>query len=76
MIVSRDTKPERQLYHVGALLLEALGDFPKRASEPFELFAHVNSKEAVSATMFALALDWLFLLGAIECKDRRVARCS
>lgn len=75
MIVGQDTKPERQIYHLGALLLEALGDTGEPA-ELFDVYEAMNRVGSVSVGAFLLALDWLFVLGAVVSDDGKVARCS
>lgn len=75
MIISKDMKPERQVYYLGALLLEVLRDAPGRTVELFDMFEQMNSREVVSVNVFILTLDWLFLLGAISNDKGRIAIC-
>lgn len=75
MIVGNDIKPERQIYRLGALLLEVLQNTPNRAIELFDVFEHMNSHENVSVNAFMLTLDWLFLLGAIANDRGRIIKC-
>jgi len=75
MIIDKDIKPERQIYHLGALLLEILQDTPKRSFELFDVFEHMNSNEIVSINAFILTLDWLFLLGAITNDNGSITKC-
>ncbi|MDP8208046.1 MAG: hypothetical protein P9L92_15385 [Candidatus Electryonea clarkiae] len=75
MIIGRDIKPERQIYHLGALLLEVLQATPNRTIELFDVFELMNSHETVSVNAFVLTLDWLFLLGAITNDKGRIEKC-
>lgn len=75
MIVGKDIKPERQIYHLGALLLEVLQDTPNRTIELFDVFEHMNSHKPVSVNAFILTLDWLFLLGVITNDKERIVKC-
>ena len=75
MIAGKDIKPERQIYHLGALLIEVLQNTPNRAIELFDVFEHMNSHENVSVNAFILTLDWLFLLGAITNDRGRIIKC-
>lgn len=75
MIVTKDTKPERQIYYLGALLLEVLHNTPNRTVELFDVFADLNKRETVSVNAFMLALDWIFLLGAITNDKGRIVKC-
>ena len=75
MIIGKDMKPERQIYHLGALLLEVLQNTSSRDIELFDAFEHMNSHETVSVNAFMLTLDWLFLLGAITNNGGRIVKC-
>ena len=75
MIISKDIKPERQIYHLGAMLLKVLHDTPSGNIEVFDLFEHMNNNETVSVNAFIFTLDWLFLLGAITNDRGLVVKC-
>jgi len=75
MIISKDIKPERQIYRLGALLLEVLQSTPNRNIELFDIFEHMNSHETVSVNAFILTLDWLFLLGAFTNDRGCIVKC-
>lgn len=75
MIIGKDIKPERQIYHLGALLLEVLQDTPNRTIELFDVFEHMNRHETLSVNAFSLTVDWLFLLGAISNDRGRIVKC-
>ena len=66
MIVSQDIHPDRQIYRLGALLLEVLQAIPEKQLRVFEVFEAVNRREKLSISLFCLTLDWLFLLGAVK----------
>lgn len=75
MIIGNDIMPERQIYRLGALLLEVLGEMPDRTIMLFDVFERMNSHETVSMNAFILTLDWLFILGAITNDKRRIVKC-
>lgn len=75
MIISKDIKPERQIYRLGAMLLEILQDVPNKSIEVFDIFVRMNSRETVSFNSFILVLDWLFLLGAISNSKGHIIKC-
>ena len=75
MIIGKDIKPERQIYHLGALLIEVLKDTPNRDIELFDVFEHMNKYETISMNAFILTLDWLFLLGAITRERGCIVKC-
>ncbi len=75
MIIGKDIKPERQIYRLGALLLEVMQSTSNRNFELFDVFERMNSRESVSVNAFILTLDWLFLLGAIANDRGRIVKC-
>lgn len=75
MIIGKDIKPERQIYHLGALLIEVMQSTSNRNIELFDVFERMNSHETVSVNAFILTLDWLFLLGAITNDKGRIVKC-
>lgn len=76
MIIDSDTKPERQIYHLGALVLNILHDAPSRRSTVFNVFEKVNLSETISTGRFFIVLDWLFLVGAIMDDSKEIILCS
>ena len=75
MIISKDIQPERQVYRLGALLIEVLQETSGKFVELFELFERMNFREAVSVNTFMLTLDWLFLLGAVDSSKGYITKC-
>jgi hypothetical protein len=66
MIVSTDTRPDRDLYFLGAKVIDALVRFDEVEVDYFELFERVNSEEEITLNLYTLVLDWLFILGIID----------
>ncbi len=75
MIIGYDTKPELQIYQLGASCLEILRDNGGRSIRLLDVFAMLKESETVTMNSFMLTLDWLFLLGAIEIQKGRVVKC-
>jgi hypothetical protein len=75
MILSKDIKPDRQIYNIGACLLEVLQSNQEKELDFLDVFKRVKIKNNVSFNTYMLALDWLFLLGAIESKEGRIRKC-
>ncbi len=75
MIISKDMKPERQIYHLGALVVGILQKNSNKSIELFELFEHANAHKTISLYAFILTLDWLYLLGAITNDKGRIVKC-
>ena len=66
MIVNKNINPERDLYYLGANVIEALNSFTKNEIDYFDLFLSVNKSNKVSLNLYSLVLDWLFILGVIK----------
>ncbi|QDT96264.1 ABC-three component system middle component 6 [Gimesia aquarii] len=75
MIISKDIKPERQIYRLGAMLLEVLQGTSGSVIELFDLYQLVNRQETISLNAFFITVDWLFLLGAITNDKGRIVKC-
>lgn len=66
MIVSSDINPERDVYFLGAKVIEIMDVLQSRQLDFFEVFQSLNKNEKVSMGLFTLTLDWLFLAGVIN----------
>ena len=77
MIIGQDIHPERSLYYWGYLILGMLGSMDESVGEinSFSLFEELKNSHNISSESFLLALDWLFILGAIEGKRGIIKRC-
>jgi len=76
LILGRDTHPERNLYYWGAQVLTLLGHNDNDGVGCVDLFERLKSMHDISFDLFVLALDWLFLLEAIESKGGMIHKCS
>jgi len=65
MIIGKDIHPEREIYYLGALVLDILQKSPEKELDFFYIYQKVNESEKISIKLFILTLDWLFILGAI-----------
>lgn len=75
MIVGGDIKPERQIYHLGSLLLDVLQNTNDKEVELLDLYEKVNQHQVITMSAFILAVDWLFLLGVVKNKKGYVVKC-
>ena len=75
MILGSDTRPERQLYRLGSVLLEVLLQSDSRRMGVVDLYLGARSHTPISASAFLMALDWLFLVGAVDSEEGSVIRC-
>ena len=66
MIVSSDINPERDVYFLGAKVIEIMDVVQSRQLDFFDVFQSLNKNEKVSMGLFTLTLDWLFLAGVIN----------
>ncbi|GAB3275546.1 ABC-three component system middle component 6 [Parahaliea aestuarii] len=76
MIVSKDVNPERDLYFLGARVIELL-DHSGNGSDSFlDIFQQLNADNDISMNLYVLTLDWLYLLGAVkEINDGIIKKC-
>ena len=75
MIINQDVKPEKQAYYLGSKVLAALRDAPTGPINSGELFITVNQAEKISYHAFSMALNWLYLLGALDHKEGEIIKC-
>ena len=75
MILGRDIHPERKLYYTGSLILVTLKEVRSSHLAYFKLFENVHKQHGLSISMFALTLDWLFLLGVVKHTNGEVEKC-
>ena len=66
MIVNKNINPERDLYYLGAIVIEVLNSYTKNEIDYFDLFLSVNKSNKVSLNLYSLVLDWLFILEVIK----------
>lgn len=75
MIVSKDINPERDVYYLGAMVIEILSTEPD-FFDFFDVYSKVNLSEKVSMNLYSLTLDWLYLVGVIEnSKEGHIQKC-
>lgn len=75
MIINKNTNPQKDLYYIGALLIDILNDSRQQKIEFFKIFQILNEKEKISINLFVLAIDWLFLMKIVDFKKGEVIKC-
>jgi len=75
MIIGKDIHPERELYYLGALVLDILKKTSGNELDFFMVYQEVNEYKKISIKLFTLTLDWLFLLGAINSNKGYIEKC-
>ncbi len=74
MINDKNTNPQRDLYYLGGIVIDALS----HASTDdgfFDIFEKVRERETISMNLFSLTIDWLYLLDAVKIKNGRLEKC-
>lgn len=74
MIVSNNVTPERDLYYLGSKVIEELLTIEDDKVDYFELYHRITSTYDISINLYTLALDWLFIIGAIENAENGMVR--
>lgn len=67
MIIDNKSNPEKNLYVVGAIILQAILQKPHTDHDPIKLFKEVQLKNSyLSLAYFQYGLDWLFLTNTVK----------
>ena len=66
MIVTKNTHPERSLYYLGSVIIEILDSSKSQEYDYMILYEIVAKRHATSISLFALALDWLYIIGVVH----------
>jgi len=75
MIINKDINPEREIYHLGALVIEILSNNPNSKMDFFDIYQSLNERIKVSVNLYILTLDWLYILGLIHKKRETIIKC-
>ena len=76
MIISKDINPERDLYYLGAQIIESIIEKNEEEYDFIELYSQIKLSNNISINLFSLALTWLFTIGAINHSDKgNIIRC-
>jgi ABC-3C biological conflict system middle component len=75
MIINKDIKPEFQLYPIGAAILSQLKATEQEDIQIFDLYKLVKEAHSLSLNTFFLALDWLFIIGAVDENNGMIVKC-
>lgn len=73
MILNPDSNPNRQLYYLGACLLETFHD--RTSVDFFEAYQELKKNHEISMQLFILTVDWLYLLGAVKSERGALIKC-
>jgi hypothetical protein len=76
MIVSKDTNPEKDVYYLGAKVIELLDSSKDKKVDFFEIYQRLHNSEKISIGLYTLTLDWLFIIGVIEKIEKgKIEKC-
>lgn len=75
MILDQDIKPEKQAYYLGSVVLHALKEVNEEQIQLLDLFEQVNRLEKISYHAFSMAMNWLYLIGAVDLTEGRLRKC-
>lgn len=76
MILGRDINPERNIYYIGGLVIEALKKKNSNEYDFLELFSLIGDTENnISMNSYSMALNWLFILGVIKNEKGSIKKC-
>jgi hypothetical protein len=66
MIVSKDINPIRDTYYLGAKIIEVIENSDVENHDFISIYEVLKYREKISFSLFALTLDWLYIIGAID----------
>lgn len=76
MIIDKNINPERDLYYLGGILIDALQKKDNKEIDYMDLYDLVNNEKEITITLYSLTLDWLFILGLVDkTKNGKIKKC-
>lgn len=74
MILSNNSNPKNSLYYIGGLILSIIKI--KKECDYLDLYTQLKNNHNISFQLYTFALDWLYLISAIQFDDREgVVKC-
>ena len=74
MIINKDNNPQRDLYYLGAQVINLL-DTESYEADFFDVFQQLKKREDISMHLFVLTIDWLYLLGVVNSRKGVITKC-
>lgn len=75
MIVSKDINPEREVYYLGAKVIEIIASKSDEV-DFLDLYQKIRTQENVSMDLYSLTLSWLYIVGALEnSEEGKIRKC-
>jgi len=75
IVINKDINPEREIYYLGAVVIEILKSIPHKEADLLDVFQLLNKRKRVSMNLFVLTLDWLYLVGSINHQEGCIVKC-
>jgi hypothetical protein len=79
MILPQDIAPEKSMYVMGSRILQILNKEPHKVVDPklvYDKYTLLHSDTKITYNYFLYALDWLYLLNAVELTENiKIKKC-
>lgn len=75
MIVKKGINPRKSLYYLGSLIINEFITKKEEELDFLELYSSLKEQEGISMDYFLFTLDWLFLSGIVEHKNKMIKKC-
>lgn len=75
IVINNDINPEREIYYLGAIVIEILKSISSQKIDMLDVFQLLNRKKRISINLFVLTLDWLYLVGSINYREGGIVKC-
>ncbi|MCW7480268.1 ABC-three component system middle component 6 [Leptospira kanakyensis] len=76
MLINKETNPERDLYFLGAKVIQAVSGKKGDEFSFLDILQIVNEEIVISPNLLALTLNWLYILGTIELTENgNIKKC-
>ena len=78
MIIDSDMHPEKNVYYIGAVIIDVITKQPQNGMD-IDLLLHKyneNRAQIISMEYLLLGLDWLYILGIVSIDNKgRIRKC-
>lgn len=75
IVINKEINPEREVYYLGAAVIDVLKSFATDTVDMLDIFQELNKKKRISMNLFVLTLDWLYITGCIKQHNGQIAKC-
>lgn len=76
MLLNKDTNPKRDLYYIGAIVIQHILEEQDNL-DIASIYQNIKNEIEISFNLFTQTLDWLYILDIIDFNEKKVLiRCS